>query len=178
MADSVSVSENPAVDSLIESPQNEESKLKKDSECGLQAIYKQTWSQTLHDIVFNFLRTGGYLSGSADTNQLETTPKSVLDLIGKFYVNDSTNYKTFNDYITAIVLYKYFEVIKKMDRETASQNPETVRLRKEYGLNKKGSRLSAKKVFKALRDYKENEFVLDDSVIDDYKFNVIFVDHF
>ena len=63
----------------------EEPELKDDSECGFERIYKQKWSQTLHDIVFNFLRTGGYLPGSTDSNQLESTPKAVLDLIGKFH---------------------------------------------------------------------------------------------
>eukprot|EP00483_Globobulimina_turgida_P010354 UN10374 len=75
-----------------------------DTKCGLQTMYTQTWSQTLHDIIFNFLRENQYLPDSNDPNQLKSTPKSVLDVIAMFYANDQTNYKTFNDYITAMLL--------------------------------------------------------------------------
>merc|ERR1739838_885972 len=83
---------------------------------------------------------------------------------------------TFNDYMTAIVLYKYLDLIKKMKPKIPPQNPEVVRLRKEYKLTAKNTRLSAKNVFKVLKDYKANKFELDTSVIDGYRFNVVFVD--
>eukprot|EP01084_Bolivina_argentea_P074587 135292_1 len=150
----------------------EKQSMKDDRDCGLQKIYTQTWSQTLHDIVFNFLRKNDYLPDTNDSNQLKTAPKSVLDIIAKYYANDQTNYKTFNDYITAIILCKYLSLIKKMKTKHL-KDTKFAKIKKEYNL-KKSNALTAKKVFKVLKDYKMNKFKIDFSIIDE--FYVLFID--
>lgn len=147
--------------------------MKDDKECGLQSLYLQTWSKTLHDIVFNFLRKNDYLPDGNDSNQLKSTPKEILDTISLFYANDQTNYKSYYDYVTAILLCRYLNNIKKMKKDELSKNEQFSKLKTDYNLKK--SSLTAKKMFKVLKDYKEKKIGdIDTSIIDN--FYVLFID--
>eukprot|EP01084_Bolivina_argentea_P090329 162811_1 len=129
------------------------------------AMYKQSWSDTLYDIVNNFLRKNDILK---DCNQI--IPKSMYEIIISFYINDITKNKSFKDYMNAVLICKYFSVLKQTPRADL-KNPNDLEVKKKYKLVKKGA-WTSKKIFNALKDYNAKEFEINVS-----DFEILFVDH-
>lgn len=77
--------------------------------------------------------------------------------------------RSFSDYVNALLIAKYFSALK-VSTGTLSEGDKAVK--KKYGMKKKAS-LTASKVFKALKDYKANEFEI--SHIEG--FEIFMVDH-
>ena len=131
-------------------------------------MYNYSWSQCLNDIVMNFLRSNGILTDFEDV----IIPKSVSDVIALFYSNDSTKYRSYDDYMNAILICKYFSSLKQIKHPL---NENDINVKKEYKLSKKAS-LTTSKIFKALKDFKDNRFkIFNDKQIDN--FQVLFIDH-
>ena len=135
-------------------------------------MYNYSWSQCLNDIVMNFLRKNGILTDFEDF----IIPKSVYDVIAQFYSNDSTKYRSYNDYMNAILICKYFSSLKQIK---SPLNENDINVKTKYKLTKKAS-LTTTKIFKALNDYKDKDKdktfkIFNDKQIDN--FQVLFIDH-
>ena len=127
------------------------SELDINKEDNLPSMYKITWSKCLRNIVLNFLRTNGILIDFEDI----IIPKSIYDLIAQFYSNDITKRRSYEDYMNAILICKYFSELKLTKQvELSNENDKNVKLK--YKLTTKSS-LTTSKIFKALKDFKLNE---------------------
>jgi len=140
--------------------------INEDANCPI--MYKQSWSNTLNDIVTNFLRNVGILQSFEDV----IIPRIILDEIAKFYSNDVTKYRSFEDYMHAILICKYFSMLKQT-RKPDNDNDRKVQV--DYKLTKKAT-LTTTKILKALEDFKQGKFQLFNGATHE-DLEVYFIDH-
>eukprot|EP01083_Nonionella_stella_P005555 16043_1 len=133
------------------------------------AMYNRSWSDTLIDVINNYCRHNDIL-----TQLNQNIPTVVFETIALFYANDITHRRSYQDYVHALLICKYFSKLKETPGSELNANENAIK--SKYKLTKKAA-LTTTKVMKALNDYKKpNSFRINNG--DNMEeLEIIFVDH-